>query len=238
MPHPDAPALLRLAGAYVADGHAVTVHGEVRSFGLTDDQAELPRLAGLCDAVDLRTSTYENRNGTSAGRVDAYKRDATPTAQWLVANFGRRSGGKRVPSWLLGAPEELRRAFLEQYRMGDGHWDERKGRWQLSSASKELIIASRLLGQSLGCTCGYSWVDPKVTHIAGRELQATPQRSHRLTLTVSGRNATVEDGVAWQKIRRVEPAGKCDVFDLSIAEDNSYVVDGLISFTTGATGLR
>lgn len=229
MPHPDSEALLRLAGAYVADGHAVTVGGVVRSFGLTDDYDEVPRLASYFDDLGIGYGVYD-RDGSTAKRLDGHKRDATAVAQFLVEHFGRLAGGKRLPTWLLGAEERYRKAFLDVYLAGDGSYDKAKDRSTASTASKELAIGLRLLGQSLGYTCGYSWVDPKVTHIMGTELKQPPQRSHRVTFTASGRNAVVEDGFAWQKVRNVHPAAEAPLHDLTVEEDHSYVVDGLVTW--------
>lgn len=226
MPHPNAESLLALAGAYVADGcrlrHAILI---------TDHEQDMQRLVGLTKELGLGHGIHDHsRVGNRAKRFTIHESGVGKwLCKWIFEEFGELSAGKRVPVWLLCAPRSQQAAFLDSYMAGDGHWDEAKGSWTLSSASKELVIGLRLLGQALGYTCSYSWSDPKVTHIMGVELKKAPRRSHRLTLTLRGRNAVVEDGVTWQKIRSVAPGPQCDVYDLSVDEDHSYVVDGLIS---------
>ena len=134
-----------------------------------------------------------------------------------------------MPTWLLGATQGQRQAFLDGYLSGDGYWDEHKQRWSFSSASKELAIGLRLLGQSLGWAGSYSWVDPKVTAICGRALRAKPKRAHRVTLSGSKSLAVVEQHQQWQCVRSVAPAEPQMVYDLHVKDDHSYLTDGLIS---------
>lgn len=216
-PHADHEAVLALAGAYVADGclpRPTTV-------SITDGRDDTQRIAGLMEAVGLSVGTYP-REGSRAVRVDGD--GAARLVAFLREHFGEYANGKRLPVWLLGAEERFRKAFLNEYLVGDGHQDEAKRRWQASTASKALAIDLRLLAQSLGYAAVYSWVDPKPN-----AMSASPQRSHRVTISESVRNVVVEDGVMWCKVVNVERATGLEVYDLNVQDDHSYLADGLWS---------
>lgn len=228
-------AMMSVAGAYVADGCVRrTPAGRLRGISITDDVDSISEtLRGLRNC-GCSPRIYE-REGSRAVRVDA---DGEALAQFLLEHFGELAAGKKIPTWLLGADTSLRLAFLRAYLAGDGHYESRRKRWQASSASKALIIGLRLLAQSLGFTCGYSWIDPKITSICGAPLKDAPQRSHRLTITSSNRNAHREDGIAWQKVRTMTLGGEADTFDLTVEEDHSYIADGLISHNQHVVSLE
>ena len=216
-PHVDHEAVLALAGAYVADGclpRPTTV-------SIMDDRDDTQRIAGLMEAVGLSVGAYP-REGSRAVRVDGD--GAARLVAFLREHFGEYANGKRLPVWLFGAEERLRKAFLNEYLAGDGHRDESKRRWQAGTASKALAIDLRLLAQTLGYAAAYSWVDPKPN-----AMSASPQRSHRVTISESARNIVAEGGVMWRKVVNVERATGLEVYDLNVKDDHSYLADGLWS---------
>jgi hypothetical protein len=218
------PEMLYVAGCYVADGHLYSSAGVLRGVGITDDVDDMERLLASVAACGLPRRLHEKPS--RAVRLDIEDR---PFAHFIQDNFGELAHAKQLPTWLLSAPASHRLAFLDGYLSGDGHYNAKRERWEVSSASKALIIGLRLLGQSLGFVCSYSWVDPKVTSIKGVPLKNPPRRSHRLKLSGSDRNAVIDDGVAWQKVRSMTLGGEADTYDLYVEEDHSYIADGLIS---------
>lgn len=216
---------LWLCGRYVADGTA-SGHdstGARTNVAVVDslDQIRAFELAAEVAGYQPRRRPHDNAHCTAI-----YNKELT---KFLLENFGHRAEGKFLPTWLLGAARPLREAFLDGYLTGDGHYDEQREKWTASSASKELALGLKLLGQSLGYSAGFSWVDPKVTRIGGVESRKEPQRAFRVTFTPLGRgNAIEEDGLAWQRIRKVEPTEPAMVYDLVVAEDYSYVADGIV----------
>lgn len=220
---PDPPAgindgvtLLELAGRWVADGCA---YGNQVSF--VDDEAGIRCIEALAKQLGLRTVRRAHQNAvcTVIGNRQL--------ADWVVAHFGKLAAGKSVPPWLLGAPSAARGAFLRGYLDGDGHYNADRNRWEFGSASKSLAMGVKLLAQSLGWHTTYTWVDPKVKAICGIPLKSEPQRSHRVQLIENGQSIH-EDGNQWSRIRSATPAGKQVVYDLIVANDHSYVADGLI----------
>lgn len=224
--HPlfDSPERCALAGSWVADGCFIGVEGNKR-ISIIDDACEEACQGATIHAAGYAYSTFIQESGAMRFTLSS----APGLADALRSEFGNLAGGKRLPPWLLGAPEAHRRAWLDAYLAGDGHWDEKRGRWTASTASKELAVGLRLLGQSLGWACAMSWVDPKVTHIMGTALKKTPQRSYRVTLVGEKRDAIIDKATQWMKVRSIMPAEPQMVYDLHVKDDHSYLADGLIS---------
>jgi hypothetical protein len=219
----DGLLLLELAGRYVADGNLQGTTSALKrsAIAFTDDEPGIQEIEAIAKELGLRP--YRRRHDHAYCTVI----NSVELAMWMLEHFGHMANGKRLPIWLLGAPKAGREAFLSGYLAGDGHWDEARGRWTAGTASGSLAQGLRLLGQSLGWAGMYSWSDPKVSHIMGVKLKKPPQRSFRVSLTHSDR-ALEEHGLLWGKIRSVRPAGVREVVDLVVAEDHSYIADGIV----------
>jgi hypothetical protein len=219
----DVRSFMWLLGRWVADGvvWGKKVNGVASTAGIIVKESEFASLAAMVAMVGLDPKRHAHDN---AACVRFY---APSFTQFAVNHFGKRAEGKRLPMWLLGASKIVRDAFLDGYLSGDGCWVEEKRRWQASTASKELAVGLKLLGQSLGFSSSFSWVDPKVTHIGGVELKKAPQRSWRVHFKEDGRGQ-FDDGFVWQKMRAPEPGGVRMVYDLVVAEDFSYIADGIV----------
>lgn len=229
LPLPAAPvadllALLWIAGRYVADGNVMRDRGVAKRIAITVKDARVDEVIARAQAAGLSAQRYRHDN-PGVSRVEIC---GIALADWLVVNFGELAAHKRSPIWLLGAEPSFRQSFLDGYLSGDGSRSETKKRWVASTASKELAVSVRLLAQSLGFSSSLSWTDPKVTHIRGRGLKTKPQRSYRVTISDSG-HALFDQGIAWSKVRSVRPVQDVEVYDLNIADDHSYIADGLIS---------
>ncbi len=220
--------MMWVVGRYVADGWTQwqTKRGVRTSarIGISVHDKDVAEVEQRLRAAGLKSSRIPGSQ-PDCWRVETC---GTALARWLDEDFGHRADGKRIPVWLLGAPSTYRQAFLEGYLAGDGHWDRSRARWTVGSASKALIVALRLLVQSLGYSATFTWVDPKVSSIRGRALVHPPMRSWRLIFSLHG-NAIRDYDANWQKVRNVVPAGEATVYYLVVDEDHSYVSDGLIS---------
>lgn len=223
------PNLMWVIGRWVADGFlawqtkASGTKSSARLHVIVDAKHQ-PEVHQRMFEAYLRPTSRVRENGTYDIEVSD-----TDLCRFVLANFGQHADAKELPTWLLGAPEDLRRAFLDGYLSGDGHYEPARGRWTAGTASKKLAVGLRLLAQTLGYSCGMSWVDPKVTHVMGTPLKKPALRSWRVTMTEKRGIALVEEGVAWQKIRKVTELRIPVVYDLAVEDDHSYIADGLIS---------
>lgn len=217
------PVLFALAGRYLADGTMALRVDRPVQVSFVDDEKGIIEIEALAQLLGYHASRRRHDNAhcttiSSAG-----------LCRWLFEQFGRLSDGKEIPGWLLGAPQELRQAVLDGYLAGDGHRNDDRGRWEFGTASKQLALGLKLLAQSLGFGTSFSWVDPKVSSVNGRDLKSAPKRSYRVQITDLDRNSAIfEDGFLWSKIRKVTPVGVREVVDFVVAEDFSYVGDGIV----------
>ena len=207
-----------LVGRYVADGNlsGTNKKGERTQVSYTAHVNRLPEIESIAALAGITTARRAHQN---AGCVTI---NSTALAFWLAMEFGQHADGKRIPLWMHAEPTYLQESFLEGYLTGDGHYNAERDRWEMGTASKELAIGLRLMGQMLGKTTSLSWVDPKPN-----KMCAAPLRSWRVQMSARGRGVFEHEHL-WQKIRKVEPAGTAMVYDLAVAEDFSYVADGLV----------
>ncbi len=144
---------------------------------------------------------------------------------WLLRNGGRRADGKRLPSWLLGATDEQRRAVFAGLIAGDG-WTDGTGAQHYSTISPALAYGVRLLAASLGYSCSLTRDEQRRAVKFGAER--TCATSYRLTMSPSGGQAVFEGGHCWSPVQSRRAAGRALVWDLSVEEDHSFVVEGVV----------
>jgi hypothetical protein len=132
---------------------------------------------------------------------------------WLAEHFGEYGSGRRFPAWALTMPEELRTAFLKGLINDAPHRKQNA----VSMHSKGFVIGLRLLVCSLGFAGGFS-------------NQSRPGRAlWRLSWMREGGRRPDHDGYRWHRALHVERGPETEVFHLYVAEDESYVADGIVA---------
>lgn len=235
------PELMWLAGRYVADGWS----------RLTDDRAELVITCGKHEVAGLRArfdAWWPRMSGARAGTDELsfsereiagdnghgsyqFAANHRGLVTWLREQFGHGSEHKSFPSWALGMEVGLRGALLEGYVSGDGWKGQHKGEIvEVTTVSKALAFSCKALAGSLGYTVAvYSGANSST--IEGRAVNALPY--YRLRWRVAPHPAhrqTVREGhLEWAPIREREDgvAQDVEVFNIGVAEDESYVVEGV-----------
>ncbi|PWI04801.1 hypothetical protein DIZ27_43145 [Streptomyces sp. NWU339] len=149
--------------------------------------------------------------------------------EWLAEHFGQHAHGKTVPAWALTLPVESRRALLDGYLSADGNTGSVYT--QTSTVSKRLALGLRMLANSLGYVANVSgpYSRKGVRKIEGRVVNERPQW-HVNWIAAGPKHAfhVDEGGYRWAPVKSVEPTGRTvEVFNLSVAEDESYVADGI-----------
>lgn len=215
-----------LVGRWIADGHRSMdkKNNKGRKIAWSVHPKDQALVTSHLDALNWHYS-IKARDHSSA---DTITHSSAHLYNWLYDHFGEHANGKKLPAWALGMNWEFRRALLDGYLSGDGHWAENRQRWELGTASKTLAVGLQLLAQSLGYTVNCSQVEPPVTAIMGVPLKNKPQTSYRLQLLRSG-HPVERDGYLYSKIKTVTPVGKKPVYDIRIAEDHSYISGSIVS---------
>jgi len=126
------PALMRLLGLYVAEGHCdarqVGFTFSSRETNLVEEVATTARALGLSATVEARP-----RN---AVRVKLF---GGLTSRLFPAWCGRGAKNKRLPEFVFQADGDLRQHFLDGLYLGDGHRVKTREVLVFGSASRELV---------------------------------------------------------------------------------------------------
>lgn len=146
-------------------------------------------------------------------------------ARWLKSNFGEGASSKTIPSWLLGMPENFRHAFFDGYIFADG--TSTNNGWSVTTTSDRLATGITLLAHSLGFSVGQLKNYPKrICLIEGRQVSEKP--TIKIVIYKKARSSIEIDGFRYGLVRSVSPTHTLkQVFNLEVAEDNSYVADGI-----------
>lgn len=224
-PVPDAllsESAAYLAGLYVGDGH-IGRRPNRKSLSVilsvSDDKRAtiLPRLReGFGTVSDLPHTQSTWRLQLSRDTI----------ARALLDSFGEHAASKTIPAWVFSAPQFWREAFLEGLIATDGS-PIRNG-YRVTTVSRALAVGVRLLAADLGFSTSLNFtVRPKTTVIQGR----TVSQMDTWTVIFRRGNRASElrsNNHAWGLVRSVKPAGDAEVFDITVADDHSFVCDGLV----------
>jgi hypothetical protein len=217
-----------LCGLYVADGFLRK--NDNSGLDCSTNWVSHPQNKGrkkLIRALENLKLTYRitKREHSTADTIET---SSKPFAIWLNKQFGRSAITKTLPVFMLSLPEEFRHSFLDGYLSGDGHWNDKKNRWECSSASKELMLMMQLLAQSLGYQVNCTSVLPKVSQIMGVDLKEEPQISWRLHISTDGHAHQIGDYLI-NKVKKVIPVGVQPIVDIRVEDDHSYLSGSIMS---------
>ena len=210
----------RFLGYWIGDGWVSG--GMVLLCGSMDDCELLNELfaaAGLPGKAYLERTTSRIRCGSKH------------LVQWLKENFSEKADGKRIPTWLHGMAKEYRDAFLEGYLMADGSTEEQscgKGRLKsFTTVSRALAIGVRVLfNQSRMSASIRKQVRGRQAVIEGRSVNE--KTSYQVVVYESARSFRFSGQHGWGYVRSVTAAGQHRVYNVAVAEDESYTADGIV----------
>lgn len=217
--------LLWVIGRYLADGWRVARRG--RSAGrvvLCANAKKLPELRSRIEAAGLHATVSCERTVTKLHI----------TVGWLytlLESFGHRAHGKTIPGWCLQLPPEKASALLDGWASGDGHTPSGRTHTNVVTTSKSLALGMVLLCQRARGALASVYITRATgptTQIKGRTVR---QRScyYTVRLPTPGRHqGLVEGDYGWRRVRTVTPAGAATVYNISVADDESYVADGVV----------
>lgn len=149
-------------------------------------------------------------------------------ASWLTEHFGSGAANKTLPAFVFGLHEDDRRALLAGYWSGDGYAFQKQST-RSASVSACLTIGMLMLAAGLGYTTSLHYNRTAATTvIEGRTVRQRDWWSVTATPD-DGRFAERDRRWLWQKNRReVKPAGTRTVYDLTVADDHSFVAAGIV----------
>lgn len=206
-----------LIGRWLGDGH-FDVRGNLH---ISCAHKEAPELIA---AMGERAGAQQRHPST----VQLTLKDREGRLRSLLKRCGRSCAGKKLPVEALALDHEKSEALLSGYLSADGHFVEQYQRWTASSVSRPLLLGMAMVAQrARGVVASvYAGRPPGVCTIEGRTMQT--QQDWILSIPPQNVSAMLLDDGAWKKVRHVEPAGKAEVWDIQVAEDESFTVEGCI----------
>lgn len=207
-----------LIGRYIADGWFRNNGGIIIGCG----KKKFNEMKEKCDKLNINYTITEERT--------AFKfQYPLKELQLFVKPFGKYAYGKKIPSFVMNLPIHLLNSFIDGYMAGDGCFTN--GRFKASSVSRELIYGlaqciAKVYKQPYSI---YKTKRPKTTIIEGRTVNQkdTYELCFKKTKCIQDK-AFYENGFLWFPINKVEEADVENVYDLTVKENHSFTVQGVI----------
>jgi DNA modification methylase len=210
-------------GRWIADGHLATGTTGRTSLHISGGNHKLDHL--MENLGDLAgTMHYPGSTCTQIRIKDPDKR-----LRDLASKCGDKAHLKRLPPEAFRLSDELSKSLLDGYLSGDGHFQEERQRWYVSSVSKELLLGLQFLVQRVhGVT---STLHPgrleRTAKIQGREVAC--KQEWIMSFQTHGYSFNfMDDGGAWKRVKSIEPDGVSETWNLRVFEDASYTAEGCI----------
>ncbi|WP_231644841.1 DNA cytosine methyltransferase, partial [Sciscionella sediminilitoris] len=205
-----------LIGRWLGDGSSSERNGDVTI------------VCGRDEVTELRgrvPSAWREREVRTGHQFYDYDRKL---ATWLREHFGSGAAGKNIPGWVLTMPADRRRALLTGYVSADG--SAARGTTRISTVSRQLAIGVRMLAHSLGYAASLHLSDRSgQCVIEGRTVQRRAAWTVQWRETPTRRNTLLDDLHLWAYVQDLGELGEeTDVFTMEVAEDHSYVADGVV----------
>jgi len=231
--------LMRLIGYYLAEGEArnsqLRFSFNVNEQEYIDDVISLVKMIFGLDKVNRD----ERNNGvrlTFSSKI---------LSKWFEKQFCQGSKNKIIPEWCMFLNSDLQIELLKGYLRGDGHYDLSSLRRRIlcNSVSEELILQLREIFLRLGYIPSHT---KEINHDKSnkdifrfglslfgghasdllKKIEPNLEFNQKIKKE-NGCEAWIKDDYVWLPIRKIERYHyQGEVFNLSVKNDESYVVSG------------
>jgi DNA (cytosine-5)-methyltransferase 1 len=209
--------VMRLLGWYLGDGW-------VRNWG-----TKKAIILGLSVAkVEAFRKSFPmlDQADTDGGTVRRIAIGCTDLCEWIEAHLGCGAENKTVPGWLLADPD--RAEVFSGYIATDGHVAP-NGTVTANSVSERLARGMAGLAQTLGYVANVTRVaTPPETKIDGRVVSQRDYFSCRMFPAEISRKSRMCHGYLLRKVQSFQLIARATVFNIEVAEDNSFTVNGAV----------
>lgn len=144
-------------------------------------------------------------------------------------DFGERHINKNVPNLILNLPKTLLNAYMQGYLSGNATAVSKHNTYITSAVSKRLIYSLAMAVQKLYNTAPYIMTNP-AKHRNAKSTTNTYKAYSMIIKTVAGVNGSsiVHGGVIWTPYKTTVPVHRATVYNLSVADDESYIANNRI----------
>lgn len=242
--------MFRLMGYFLADGCASKTGAVDFYFGTQESSyaEDVVSIACSCLGVEARVKKDKKKKML---RVSFY---STPVSEWLRTEFGTNAHDKKVPRWVLSSPSEKRLQFLIGFWRGDGC--ETKYEMNFDSVSMDIVSGVCHILKSEGMAYSVKWprkIDvervicgqkPSRLHTSLGRVSVSGSSVHKLRSLLGIEDFESVQSIRWSDLSRGFFANGYmhfavdektirstheKVYNLEVAEDESYLVDGVAS---------
>ena len=235
--------LWRVIGRYVADGHSSTTNLQSRGSKSKSVGRRTYKVVISCGKhKESQMDDFIAKIGytvTKAEERTVIRYIISDKKLWeFIQHFGRGAGNKEIPSFLLDAPSDIIKAFIQGYISGDGcriHSEKSRGNKnmiQFTTISEKLAYGIiQLIQKVYGTQPSISKHNAQSKKIIeGREVNQNPfftVRFHKEKPKFA--KYFVEDGFIWTPFKsKTRVLEQIPVYNFEVADDNSYAVNNLI----------
>lgn len=217
------PEFMWLYGEWLSDGATYVGDKHARStWNVRHDKADA--ITSRLDKLGL------NWNVHHTDEVSQIAVNSRPLARWLREHGGHRAENKFIAPWVFGLGPELRGAVLNGLRWGDTfHRSDKRDEYSTSSAKLAFDIKLLALGLGIGAVLRVS--APRDSVIDERIIHSSFESWNIGLQSLSEQKRArwhLDDCLAWGPVNKIEAVGRARVYDLEVAEDHSFVVNGVV----------
>lgn len=210
--------VMRLAGFYLGDGWIRRWTGKNKKaviFGLNAKKYEQFR------------QFFPSINHSASKEKTVIKVSVcnTELAEFLSAEFGEKAYGKRIPAWVLNHPD--RQNLLNGYMLTDG--SKSSNGFTANTISKALAYGVAGLAQTLGYVASVAKVETDATTVIdGCVVNQCDYYQMRAFLQTVSRKSRQNENRILRTVLKFEIVGSDTVFNIEVADDNSYIVENAV----------
>ena len=154
-----------------------------------------------------------------------------PEVRDVLNRCGHGAAGKRLPGEAVALDPDKAMALLDGYLSADGCYVEMHDRHCASSVSRALLLGMAMVAQRARNVVAsvYAGRPERDGVIQGRAVHMSQDWVFSFRGSQGYRHSgwIAHDG-AWRKVRKVEPSGNAEVWDIQVEEDASFTAEGAI----------
>lgn len=217
-------AWLWLYGLFIADG-STYIDDQYAKICWAAHVSQVDRVVEAVEALGLNYHLDTSQENCVQVVVNS-----RPLAKWLRTQAGHGAVNKRLAPWVYGLDADLREQVFQGLLFGDGHV-KADGVEQYTTVSTCLSLGVRVLASTLDRSAGECVGRSEgVTTINGKEYATKESYSICMKpLGLQNRPHVQVHGIhAWSPASTVTDVGEAHVWDLTVEEDHSFVVEGIV----------
>ena len=230
-------AMCRVMGLYIAEG-SVSANTSYLCFDSAGKEAGARVLARRVIGEEFGLEPWEHEYDGRDGR--SLRFSSVRVARFFAQTFGRTTPELRIPGWVFALDDDRRAAFVRGLYDGEGSYDKGLGLYRINQTNREVAQRLRELLLSLGIRASLSCSERPVPRQPMWQVAICKADNHLFETTILGRqwseprarkaDVVIADGYCWMPVRSIdEIQANCTVYNLSVEDDESYVMEGVVS---------